>query len=181
MKSFLKNILTIGAGVALLTGCRSSKNVEEFTAWDFDRDHRVVAAEFDRGLRESRQFDRWDLDSDGELNDTEFARAAFTNWDAGGDGTIDAQEYARAMTAWYPRSATLYTLDQWDYDKDGSVSQLEFEREFFRTGIYRTWDGNRDGEIAYQEFVDGLYATWDQNQDGALDDVEFGSYYEYWN
>ncbi|KAG5186101.1 hypothetical protein JKP88DRAFT_162326, partial [Tribonema minus] len=114
-----------------------------FACFDRDRSGAISLEEFARGLRPPLSVRRRDL-----------IHAAFATLDADGDGAVTAGDLARAYDAsWHPlvRSGAMTAQDalreflaQWDGDKDGSVTEHEFQ------AYYETLSALIDGDDYFE-------------------------------
>ena len=67
------------------------------------------------------------------------------------------------------------SFSKWDTDRDGKVTQKEFDDALQRNSMAAGWDEDGDGQLSDMEFATGFYWTWDLDGDGSVDRREYDS------
>lgn len=62
---------------------------------------------------------------------------------------------------------------EWDEDKNGVVSDQEFDEAIRKSGLFRKWDTNKNAILDKGEFASGVFSRWDNNKDGKLNREEY--------
>ncbi len=66
-----------------------------------------------------------------------------------------------------------WAFSDWDTDGDGGLTESEFAEGASRAGLFDAWDGDGDGILIEDELMTGLYRSWDRNRDDVIDAPEF--------
>lgn len=128
----MKKYVLLGAGVALVAGCQTLRNIDNplttaFSDLDRDGDGVISQQEAQELPALSNNFERIDTNSSGGIDDNEYRAASlhvadlrFEEVDVNGDGVISERE-AAAMPV-----SLKEAFDDVDTDGDNNVSQTEY-------------------------------------------------------
>ncbi|WP_299654943.1 hypothetical protein [uncultured Jannaschia sp.] len=72
------------------------------------------------------------------------------------------------------------SLEDWDADGSGAVSQQEWTTGLDILGLFSDWDADGSGIVDEGEFAGGLFGRFDQDGDGALTASEWDDGIDAW-
>ena len=76
--------------------------------------------------------------------------------------------------------AVAQTLEDWDADGSGAVSQQEWTTGLGILGLFSSWDADASGVVDEAEFAGGLFGRFDADGDGALTATEWDDGIDAW-
>ena len=155
--------------MVLFTGVAHAKD-RGFVGLDKDGDNKLSRAE----VREAAKhvIKQWDADASGRLEEVEFILALFRLWDADGNKKLSATEFRIGHILWNHKAKTR-PFSAFDKNRNGSVSETEFEAAARRIKYFQHYDQNGSGRISRGELAGSMMQTFDENRDGHLGENEW--------
>ncbi|WP_018479315.1 EF-hand domain-containing protein [Pontibacter roseus] len=115
--------------------------------------------------------------------------AGFNNWDYGyvfdanwlskvllimaatnADYTVSEADWQRFMVDFGIKNQS---WTKWDQDKDGILTEAEFEKGIDGLELLKEWDKSQDELVDLDEMAVGVFTRWDQNKNGKLSKAEY--------
>lgn len=72
------------------------------------------------------------------------------------------------------------TWEGWDGDADGILTEQEFVEGFNARATFGTWDANADAMLDEPEFDAGVWGLYDRDVTGGLEEAEVGAFETDW-
>ena len=85
---------------------------------------------------------------------------------------------ASALLAAGPAAAQ--SIEQWDTDGNGTLSQDEWSSALREQGLFGEFDTDGNGTVSEEEFATGLFGRFDDNGDSALSQEEWDTGFDQW-
>ena len=142
-----------------------------YASWDGDRNRTLNETEFTAAARD-RGYSRWNTTADAGLDEKELGTGLFAMWDRDHNSQLTDAEWREGARRWY-EGDTYGDWGAWNTNGDGYLDTTEFNAGLGRTGLFNTWDADRNGMIAENEFGRGLFGRWDANRDQSVDANEW--------
>lgn len=122
--------------------------------------------------RESlRYYERWDADEDGRLTRAELDVGTFESWDRDDDQYLGRTEFEAGAREWLSREAR--TWSRWDVDGNELLDRDEVREGLAGSGLFDTFDADRDGTVTDAEVNGAWLAHWDRDRDRTIDEREW--------
>ena len=151
----------------------SSASLYPYHSWDSDTNRSLNESEFTTAARD-RGYSRWNTTStDAGLDENEFGTGLFATWDRDGNSQLTEVEWREGTGRWYESQSAAGEWNAWNTSGDGYLDANEFNAGVRRTGLFSTWDADRNGSLADNEFGRSLFGRWDANRDGTVDEHEW--------
>ena len=72
------------------------------------------------------------------------------------------------------------TIEAWDANQDGALTELEVRQGVGDAGVFERWDLDGDDRIAFGELSSGIFDLWDADDDGELSVDEWDDAVDLW-
>lgn len=140
-------------------------------------------------------FPQWDLNADGNISETELNSVMFKRLDTNGDKTLTEEEWSAGKHFFgilsnsgegnneqglkndfaIPRGKSSQNdrFSTYDTDNDSMLSFSEFQSAIKSTGIFSSFDPNRDGKLTRKELNSMVYRLMDLDGNGIIGKKEF--------
>lgn len=152
----------------------ANRDMNAFTAWDYNSDDNWDESEFTSASTEMGVFDDWDTNNDDLFSENEFNEGLYNTFDEDMDGYVNKEEFGNAYASWDSRETA--SFDDWDMNNDQVLDDNELFNGIGQAGIYDNWDMDYDGMLTDDEFNTGVFNTWDYNNDNYIGFNEFNEF-----
>ncbi len=172
MKSFLQYAAIL---ISLCcSACMNQKQYLKYSGWDKDDDRRLERAEFTQAYVNSGYFTKWSPDG-GPISYEEFYQLMYNAVDDDSSRTIKPDEFYRQLESFALQGFTEH-FRVWDNDRNGVLTEKEFNQKIAQTAFACQWDSNNDNVLSVAEMGTGMFYRCDLNDNGWIDPDEF----DYW-